>query len=249
MAFVQLHWFSQILRKQTTTWILLPDTGTGPFAVYYLLHGLSDDHTSWMRHTRINDYAAALPLIVVMPDGARSYYTNHSSGPQWAIHIAEELPAYIERNFPAQTTRQGRCIGGLSMGGYGAMRLALGYPDRYISANSHSGALMGPSPKFGTLSVDEHRQIIGSVYDGSEHDLATLAKRASIGPSFPKLRIDCGVEDFRLEDNRQFHQALQVLNIQHEYQEFRGNHNWDYWDVHIREALAFHAGALGIGST
>ena len=248
MAFVQLHWFSQILRKQTTTSILLPDTGAPPFPVYYLLHGLSDDHTSWMRHTRIHDYVTPLPLLVVMPDGGRSYYTNHATGPQWATHIAEELPAYIERNFPAQTTRQGRCIGGLSMGGYGAMRLALAYPDRYISANSHSGALMGPSPAFGTLSVDEHRQIIGPVYEGSEHDLVTLAQRASMSQSMPKLRIDCGVEDFRLEDNRRFHQALRGLNIDHEYQEFPGNHNWDYWDIHVREALAFHARVLGIGS-
>ena len=102
MAFCQLHWFSQILVKQTTTWIILPDVGIGPFPVLYLLHGLSDDQTAWMRHTRIMDYVSELGLIVVMPDGGRSFYVNHAAGPRWMEHLAEELPAMIERNFPGE---------------------------------------------------------------------------------------------------------------------------------------------------
>jgi putative tributyrin esterase len=243
MAFVQLHWFSQILRKQTTTWILLPETGAPPFPTYYLLHGLSDNHTTWLRRTRIEDHAAPLPLIIVMPDGGRGFYTDHTSGPKWATHIAEELPEYIERIFPAKKNRDGRCIGGLSMGGYGAMRLALGYPHRYISANSHSGALLGPNLKRGSLSTDEYTQMIGPKYEGSDHDLAVLAERVAPG-QMPDLLIDCGTEDFLLDDNRQFHKALLSQKIAHEYREFPGNHNWDYWETHITDALAFHAAAL-----
>jgi putative tributyrin esterase len=249
MAFVQLHWFSQVLRKQTTTWILLPETGTPPFPTFYLLHGLSDNHTTWLRRTRIEDHAAALPLIIVMPDGGRSYYTNHAAGPAWATHIAEELPTFIERNFPAKTTRDSRCIGGLSMGGYGAMRLSLGYPEKYISANSHSGSLMGPNPIPGTISQEEVSQIIGPSYKNSDHDLAAIAKRAATSSQFPQLLIDCGIDDFRLPDNRQFHQALLSQKIPHDYREFPGNHNWDYWEQHIPQALAFHAGALGLAKT
>jgi putative tributyrin esterase len=246
MAFLQLHWFSQVLRKQTTTWVLLPETGDGPFATFYLLHGLSDNQNAWVRHTRINDYAAPLPLIVVMPDGGRGFYTNQTSGPQWATHIAEELPAFIERAFPARKMRQGRCIGGLSMGGYGAMRLALGYPDRYISATSHSGALMGPDLERGVISPDEFHQMVGAGYKNSPHDLAVLAKRAARAKNLPKIRLDCGTEDVLLEDNRKFHQTLQKLKVEHEYQEFPGNHNWDYWNTHITDALAFHCKAMGI---
>jgi putative tributyrin esterase len=247
MAFVQLHWRSQVLGKDTATWILLPDAGSGPFATFYLLHGLTDDHTAWMLHTRIRDYAAALPLIVVMPDGGRGYFTNQTNGPRWATHMAEELPAYIEKIFPAKTSRESRCVGGLSMGGYGALRLALGYPQRYISANSHSAPLLGANVSHGSLSVAEFERIFGPAYEKSEHDLIVLAKRVANDPSLPKLRIDCGSDDLRLQDNRQFHEALQALNIGHEYQEFPGNHNWDYWDEHIKEALAFHAQVLGIG--
>src|ERR1051325_6975207 len=94
-----------------------------------------------MRYSRIESYVRNLPLIVVMPDAFRSFYTNHSNGPAYAKYIAEELPAVIEQNFAAKPDRESRCIGGLSMGGYGALRVGLAYADRYVSINSHSGAL------------------------------------------------------------------------------------------------------------
>ena len=237
MAFCQLHWFSEVLNKQTTTWVLLPDKLSGPFATYYLLHGLSDDHTIWLRRTRIEMYVAGKPLIVVMPDGERGFYTNHENGPRWAEHIGVELPGMIERTFPAMTTRAGRCIGGLSMGGYGALRVGLGYPNRFASANSHSGA-----PLFGTKPQDmpERMLIVGSKPAGSDHDILELARKAKAARKLPRLRIDCGSEDFLIEDNRSLHQSLDKMKIKHEYQEFPGNHNWDYWDQHVREAIAFH---------
>lgn len=242
MSFCQAHWFSQVLGKQTTTWVLLPDGGTPPFATFYLLHGRSDDQTMWMRRSRIEMHAAGLPLIIVMPDGGLGFYTNHQNGPRWATHMAEELPTFIERTFHARADRKGRCVGGLSMGGYGALRLALGYPDRYISANSHSGALM-----VGTRRPEEAERLLifGSDPRGTEHDLTTLAARALSTGAVPRLRIDCGTEDFLLEDNRAFHRTLTELEVDHEYEEFPGGHAWGYWDLHIREALAFHTQAMG----
>jgi putative tributyrin esterase len=237
MSFCQLHWFSKILAKQTTTWIILPDGLQGPFAAFYLLHGLSDDHTIWMRRTRIEMYVENKPLIVVMPDGGRGFYTNHENGPKWAEHIGVELPTMIEKTFPAIAERKGRFIGGLSMGGYGAMRVGLGYPDRFASVNSHSGAL-----RFGGRAeeIPERQLMVGSNPAGSDHDLVELAKRAKEAGNLPRLRIDCGVDDFLLEDNRSLHQSLIKLKVPHEYEEFPGVHNWDYWDLHVREAIEFH---------
>jgi S-formylglutathione hydrolase FrmB len=237
MAFCQLHWFSNILGKQTTTWILLPDGMDGPFATFYLLHGLSDDHTIWMRRTRIETYVAGKPLIVVMPDGGRGWYTDHENGPRWAEHIGVELPTLVEKTFPAIADRSNRFIGGLSMGGYGALRIALGYPDRFSSANSHSGAV-----RFGSKASDipERALILGPKPTGSNHDLVALAKNAKAEKKLPRLRIDCGTDDFLIEDNRSIHQSLTKLRIPHEYEEFPGNHNWDYWDLHVREAIEFH---------
>ncbi len=237
MALCQLHWFSEVLTKQTTTWVLLPDKLPGPFKTFYLLHGLSDDHSMWLRRTRLEMYVAGKPLIVVMPDGGRGFYTNHEQGPQFAQHIGVELPAMIERTFPAIASRDGRCIGGLSMGGYGALRVGLGFADRFSSVNSHSGAL-----QYGTRPQEnpEWKLIVGDKPAGSDHDLVELARRAQANNSVPRLRIDCGLEDFLLPDNRTLHQSFLQMKLPHEYEEFPGSHNWDYWDLHIREAIDFH---------
>jgi S-formylglutathione hydrolase FrmB len=251
MALCDVHWYSTVLQKHVGTHVILPDAGEPPFPTYYLLHGLSDDYTGWARRTRIESYVRDLPLIVVMPDGFRGFYTDNAEGPAYAAYIADELVAFVERNFPAKRSRAGRCIGGLSMGGYGALRLALAHPDRYASANSHSGALLygarnvvrNPSP----LTPTEQRHIFGASPAGSDHDLMALAKRAKASGTLPELLIDCGTEDHLLGDSRAVHEELKRLGIPHEYREFPGAHDWDYWDVHVREALAFHAKVLGIG--
>jgi len=247
MAICEYHWNSSVLGKQTTTRIILPERGKPPFAVFYLLHGLSDDHTIWSRRTRIEEYVAGLPLIVVMPNGDRGFYTDHEQGPAYAKHFGEELPAVIERNFPAKAARSARCIGGLSMGGYGALRVGLGYADRFCSANSHSGAMlvgsMPPRDK-GWLYANERRLIFGARPAGSAHDLIALAKKCRAAGNLPRIRIDCGTEDFLLDQNRGYHEKLEEMGVAHEYQEFPGSHSWAYWDLHVREAIAFHCRAM-----
>lgn len=139
MSLAHYHFFSSVLQKQVGMSIILPEKGTGPFATMCLLHGLSDDYTIWLRHTRIESYVSGLPLIVVMPDGYRGFYTDNDAGPSFGKYIAEEIPAEVERIFPAKPSRKARCLTGLSMGGYGAIRTALVYPERFCSAVSHSG--------------------------------------------------------------------------------------------------------------
>ena len=242
MALAQVHCYSTSLQKSVGMNVILPETGTGPFATLYLLHGLSDDHTTWQRRSRIEWYVRDLPLIVVMADGARNFYTDNAEGPPYSHFFSHELPAFIERIFPARPDRAGRCIGGLSMGGYGAMRLALGYPDRYASATSHSGTLLAwrYDPAFTSLGPDEHRRIFGTFAEGSSHDLISLARMAGHNKLLPRLQIDCGSDDFLLESNRDFINELRENCIPFEYAEYPGNHDWDYWDLHIQQAIAFH---------
>ena len=259
MAWSTLHWKSDVIGKQTTAQVLLPETGKPPYATFYLLHGLSDDSSLWLRRTRIEWYVRDLPLIVVMPDGYRSFYTKHAEGPDFARHIGEELPTFIERNFQASPERSARAIGGLSMGGYGALRIGLGYADRFCSANSHSGAVAwgnfdlklgaGAPPSLqgrGIEFMKELGKIFGDDPRGSDHDLGVLARRALAAGNLPELLIDCGTDDFLLKDNREFHAELTESRVPHTYHEFPGAHTWDYWDTHIQDALAFHAGNLGL---
>ena len=253
MAWSTLHWRSDILGKQTTAQVLLPETGTGPFATFYLLHGLGDDSTLWLRRSRIEWYVRDLPIIVVMPDGYRSFYTKPSAGPDFAQHIGVELPTFIERNFQACPERAARAIGGLSMGGYGALRIGLGFADRFCSVNSHSGAVgwgnfdfkLGPAAPAslagrGPDFMRELASIFGDDPRGTENDLSMLSRRALAAGNLPKLLLDCGTEDFLIEDNRAFNRELTGAGVPRIYREFPGAHTWDYWDTHIQEALEFH---------
>ena len=245
MSLCTLHYHSPTLGKHTAATIILPDSGDPPFPTFYLLHGLSDDHTIWLRRTRIESYAGKYPFIIVMPDGGRGFYTNHANGPAWATHIGEELVNFIDRTFPTKRSRGHRCIGGLSMGGYGALRLSLAYPQTFSSATSHSGAVLHGSRNHprpgGALGEAEFRRIFGDLPVNSDHDIIALAKRAQSKGPLPHLRIDCGLEDDLITDNRKLHHELAKLNVHHDYQEFPGAHNWDYWDTHVQDALAFHA--------
>jgi S-formylglutathione hydrolase FrmB len=237
MSWCEVRRKSEILGKHVGLNVLVPDAGKPPFATFYLLHGLSDDYTIWMRRTRIEAYVCDLPLIVVMPDGFRSFYTNSQAGARYGDYIAIETVDFIDRTFPTIARRGKRAIGGLSMGGYGALRLGLSHPERFCSVTSHSGALLRAINGRSDSIFPEHESVFGKKPKGSRHDLLSLARQAR---PLPKIRIDCGTEDHLIEDNRKVHEALTRLKVRHEYQEFAGGHTWDYWDLHVRDAIAFH---------
>lgn len=250
MALMELRYFSRALQKQTAATVLFPETNTdGPFPVFYLLHGLSDDHTIWQRRTSIERYVQDLPLIVVMPDGGRGFYCDAVAGMAWETALVRDLVSLVDKMFPTIAEREGRCIGGLSMGGYGAVKLALRHPEMFCSANSHSGAL---GFAHWNLSTDpdnafavEFARVIGTESAGGPNDLFALADRLGPGAK-PAIRIDCGIADFLLDANRAFHAHLTEIKYPHEYEEFPGAHEWSYWDEHIREALDFHLRSLKI---
>lgn len=239
MPHVTYRYFSTALLKHTQAEILLPDPSVpGPYHVMFLLHGLSDDQSIWMRRTSIERYVENLPLIVVMPDGGRGWYCDAIQGFAYETAIGKELPELIEKTF---TTKGHWCITGLSMGGYGALKLALRFHDRFHSAVSHSGALhVGHYPPQGDDRFrEELTRVVGADPAGKENDLYALVGKQR--PSkMPLMRIDCGVDDFLIDSNRNFHAHLKELEIDHEYEEFPGAHTWDYWDLHVREALEFH---------
>jgi putative tributyrin esterase len=250
MSLHTIHWSSEILGKSTEAQVVFPDAGKPPFPVLYLLHGLSDDSTIWLRRTRLETYVSSLPLIVVMPDGGRGFYTDNDQGPAYAKHIGVELPDFIERTFPARPDRSARAVGGLSMGGYGALRIGLGYHDRFCSIHSHSGAVgWGNNQKYDLFTSSgaadqafaaELRRIFGPAPEGTDHHLLTLAKRAKKSRQLARILLDCGTDDFLLSDNRAFVKELSAAKIPHAYHEYPGGHEWEYWDTHIQEALCFH---------
>jgi putative tributyrin esterase len=141
MALCTLQWGSERIGKRTRMKVLLPDrAGRGLCPACYLLHGMSDDDSIWLRQTRSQMYARPWPMIVVMPDGYREFYTHNQHRPDCARHIGAERAQFVERTCPAKPSRSARVISGLSMGGYGAMRIGPGYPRVVAGITAHSGA-------------------------------------------------------------------------------------------------------------
>lgn len=247
MAFATINYFSNALRKASSFNVIFPEDADTPrpWSAFYLLHGLSDDHTIWMRRTSIERYVAGLPLVVVMPDGGRGWYSNAIQGDAYEDDLLGVV-TLVDRTLPVKADRSGRAIGGLSMGGYGAVKIGLKHHDRFASVNSHSGALgfvhgvnVRPEikPEFG--------RIFGPEPANGPEDPFSLVEQIDHG-LLPKIRIDCGTEDFLLDQNRSFRDHLDRLGIPVEYEEFPGGHDWSYWDDHVPEAVNFHARNLGL---
>jgi S-formylglutathione hydrolase FrmB len=246
MAFCTMNFWGASLQKQCSMNVILPegDKLKPPFGLLIQLHGLSDDHTIWARRTSLDRYVAELPLVVVMPDGGRSFYCDAAEGPAYEAHIMKDVIGFAEKCFPVRKDRRARAIGGLSMGGYGAMKLGLKFPNVFASVVAHSSAFdFAHNPKM--LDNPERRRITGDRVPGGRDDIFALAEKCPPRKA-PALRFDCGLDDGLLDSNRRLHKHLAKLSIRHEYREYPGDHNWAYWDEHARQALRFHMKHLAL---
>jgi S-formylglutathione hydrolase FrmB len=251
MAFIQCNFFSQVLQLSVSMNVILPQPIRPSYPVLYLLHGMSDDHTIWLRRTSIERYADEYGLAVIMPAVGRSFYTNMAIGYRYWDFISEELPQMAQGLFPLSTAREETFVAGLSMGGYGAFKLALSYPERFAAGASLSGAV-DIAEKYDYAPEDltpemvewlaERRNIFGErdTFAGSTNDLFHLAQQMVVsgGPQ-PRLFQCCGTEDFLYYQNQQFLAHAQSLNLDLTYEEGPGEHEWGYWDVNIQRVLAW----------
>lgn len=253
MALLHCHFFSEALQLSTAIDVILPDpqrASSGAllaaprrYPVLYLLHGLSDDHTIWQRRTSIERYVSGLDLAVVMPAVDRSFYADMAQGNRYWTYVSEELPALVGAWFPISGAREDTFVAGLSMGGYGAFKLAFAHPERFAAAASFSGAL---DMVWAVRNRDrawraEARRVFGPLWrmPGSRHDLFRLARDVAVSPWREQLRLYqwCGVEDFLYVANTRFRDHAQSLGLQLTYAEGPGGHTWDKWDEQIQRAL------------
>ncbi len=211
----------------------------GPYKVLYLLHGLKQNETSWTRMSSIERYVSQLPLVVVMPSVHRSFYTDQVKGFPYFSYVADELPRLMKEMFDISDRREDTFVAGLSMGGYGAFKLALTRPGQYGYAASLSGAvdLVGLRAQQEDNAHDaEMENTFGDLdrVEGGEHDLFALA--SALGTTKPELFMSCGTEDFLYEGNIRFRDTFkETLPIT--YHEESGSHTWPYWDRNIQRVL------------
>ncbi len=245
MIFLDMNFRSAALSGNAQVSLLLPNEGTA-HKTLWLLHGLHGDHTSWMRNTSIERYASAHGVAVVMPNAANSWYADTAYGAAYFSFITEELPALLSEKFSGfRRERESNIIAGLSMGGYGAMKAALTYPERYGACISLSGS-MDITRKNRPYSLPLWQGNFGFSLScaeelaGTKEDLFALAKEnKEAGRPFPRLFMWCGTEDSLLPANNALSAHLSDLGVSHEYRTSAGDHTWKHWDEKIREGLDF----------
>lgn len=249
MALITCNFRSQALLIHTAAHVILPQQGTWDTALpdrrwptLWLLHGLSDDHTTWLRQTAIERYVGDLPLAVVMPAANRSFYQDMAAGARYWTFVSEELPALMRSWFPLSDRRADNFVAGLSMGGYGALRLGLAHPDRFAAIASFSGAVDPVRIKPDEFWMRERAMMFGDLdaVPGSDTDLFALAERVAQGSDpRPPIYQYCGRADVLYEHNVRFHKHLEALSWESVWVRDSGGHTWDRWDTQIERALAW----------
>lgn len=249
MAFLQVEFFSQALEVASAVNVLLPegDMGIGVKAgggtrlpkVLYLLHGYSDDHTIWMRRTSVERYAAAYPLAVIMPAVNHSFYCNEPMGERYWDYISEELPQVMHSFFRLSDRPEDTFAAGLSMGGYGALKLGLSHPERFAAVGSFSGAVRAAQSR----PVDEKSRLKKERAFGKDPvdpglDLFHLLKVHGNDEKKPRLYVSCGTEDTLFAVHQAFVPAAEQAGWDLTHREAAGfSHEWAFWDEEIRRFI------------
>lgn len=256
MALMQCNFFSEVLGLSTSMNVILPQNttrqvgmkeqgGGKAYPVLYLLHGLSDDHTIWLRRTSIERYVAEYGLAVIMPQVDRSFYTDMVFGNRYWTFISEELPVIAQSFFPLSKDREDTFVAGLSMGGYGAFKLAMRHPERFSASASLSGAMDIANKRVKRDLGDLYQNVFGTDEDhfDPQNDLFYLAdqldkrlknERDLCSPLFYQC---CGIQDFLYKDNQKFRDFCKDLSLKLTYEEEPGIHEWAYWDTKIQRVL------------
>lgn len=214
----------------------------GPPPVLYLLHGLSDDDTIWLRRTSIERHVAPLGLAVVMPQVHRSFYADEASGGRYWTFLTEELPELVGSFFRLSADRDSTFVAGLSMGGYGALKWALRQPGRFAAAASLSGAFQIERLRTGRVRPEDPHLFTRVFGDrqvtGTPDDLWWLLEQAEPA-ALPALFVGCGTEDALYPDNIGFVEACAEARVAVTSSFSAGEHEWGLWDAQIQQVLAW----------
>lgn len=231
--------------------VVLPNSyakSKASFPVLYLLHGAYGHFGDWLKSTPdkklVQNLSDQYNLIIVMPEGETfSFYLDSqvNKESQFETYITKEVIQKIDKTYRTITDRKGRVISGLSMGGHGALSLSAKHPDLFCAAGSMSGAVdMGVM--LNRDSAAEVVKLMHPVFGDKSNDVELYKQNAVLGmvdkikANKLALIIDCGVDDFLIEPNRELHRRLLYNKVAHDYTERPGAHTWEYWE----NALPYH---------
>lgn len=237
--------FSESLRAKSACMVILPDdydSSLISYPVLYLLHGYGGNEQSWIKlKPELTAAADEHHFIIVCPDGGyRSWYLDSpiDSTMRYETFIIRELIPWIDKNYRTKADRAHRAITGLSMGGHGGLYLSTRHTDLFGAAGSMSG---GVDIRQYTASWDLKEKILGDTLcckqNWEEHTVINVIEKLKDGEL--KLMIDCGVDDFFIEVNRNLHEKLLKMGVQHDYVERPGKHDSAYWFDSVDYQLLF----------
>lgn len=225
-----------------------PDFVKEPMRTLYMLHGYSGDCNDYLLFTTLFDLCRTYNLAVIFPSGENSFYLDdEDKGEMFGEYIGKELVDFTRSLFHLSDRREDTYIGGLSMGGYGAMINGLCFSDTFSKIISFSGAFIELNlADAGTYVTDEvsdekyQKRVFGDpkeLRNSTKDPRCCMERLLAEGKEIPGIYQCCGSEDFLIEPNRRLHAFMEEKRIPHLYREGNGNHEWEYWLKHLEPAL------------
>ena len=258
MAWIQMNLLSQKLMRTVPVNVIMPadkmvfpgmkPREEKPYKTLYLLHGVFGNYTDWINGTRIQRFAEENDLVVVMPSGDNAFWIDQPKGHNfYGEYIGEELVELTRKMFPLSHKREDTYIGGLSMGGYGALRNGLKYNETFGAIVALSAALVVDDVKkrtnengFFLESRDYAESVFGNLDEVEASDKNPkylVEKLLEQKKEIPAIYMACGNQDSLLKVNQEFADFLKAKNVNVTFEIGEGNHEWDFWDTYIKKAM------------
>jgi S-formylglutathione hydrolase FrmB len=252
--------FSKVLEMETGLTIVGPSKfETGEYQVVYLLHGQCGRSGDWAEYTMLPTYANDYNILFIMPEVARSFYTDMKYGQHFFSYVADELPKVCKSVFNISAKREDTAVIGASMGGYGALKCALSKPEVYGYAAAFSAPCLflkegldkqrkeGHTKEFramyGERIINDFEAIFGTELVWTPgNEILALAQKVNGEKIKPKIYTACGTEDFFYYDNVRFRDEMEKLDFTFTYEEWTGIHDWYFFNEALRKALHFYFG-------
>ncbi len=247
-----VNFFSKLNEKELPYCVITPENYAGStlsYPVLYLLHGLFGRFDNWITNTNLVEYAKDYPFLIVCADGGDNWYTDkpQSVSNFYESYIIQELIPHVENRFTARAEKKSRSIAGLSMGGYGAFKLAFRYPEMFCLAASMSGAFHA-SELFDAPETSDWEELLPSIISVFGSDISETRRQnnlfemaANFSPEkikdLPYFYFNCGVADSFLPTNSRLANIFREKLIPYEFQTLEGGHDWDYWNRQLPRIL------------
>lgn len=257
MALGKIDFYSQSLNRMVSFHVLLPGDRISPeenphyqrnMKTLYLFHGYSNSSWEWLLSSQITMFSDKYNLAVVLPSSENSFYLNGKGrGRAYCTYVGEELIEYTRKIFGFSKKREDTFVGGLSMGGFGALHTGLEYNETFSKIMALSSALIiynvaGKKEDFVDEAADYYyySSVFGDldkVVESRNNPERIILDIKECGGQIPDIYMACGTEDFLLKENRTFHQFLQKQQIPVKYFESPGSHDFDFWNQYLETAI------------